>query len=325
MGSSSNRKSGSSARSTARRRVHVGTGTRSRTASEKPHTQVDASTDQAARAARTSGRSRDDGRPRGRQRESEAARIRREQREAKRTQQRRIVRLRAAVAVGVIVAVVLITSAVYRSRLFAIEAVEVTGVRMLTEESIRSRVILPEGATLLRFPSAQIEADLEADPWIGGVSLSRRLPSTLAVDIEERVPVALVDVGTVFWFVDAEGRFLGESSLESTDSVLPMIRDVPGLVPTAGALSEDGALINALQVLQGVSPELAALVRAVSAASAHETTLITEASVEVMVGEAVQLTEKSALALGIMAEQGADVVFIDVRSIDRPISRGLGR
>jgi cell division protein FtsQ len=229
------------------------------------------------------------------------------------------------VAVGVIVAVVLITSAVYRSRLFAIEAVEVTGVRMLTEESIRSRVILPEGATLLRFPSAQIEADLEADPWIGGVSLSRRLPSTLAVDIEERVPVALVDVGTVFWFVDAEGRFLGESSLESTDSVLPMIRDVPGLVPTAGALSEDGALINALQVLQGVSPELAALVRAVSAASAHETTLITEASVEVMVGEAVQLTEKSALALGIMAEQGADVVFIDVRSIDRPISRGLGR
>jgi hypothetical protein len=47
--------------------------------------------------------------------------------------------------------------------------------------------------------------------------------------------------------------------------------------------------------------------------------------VEIMVGEAVLLAEKSALIAGILAEQGSGVVFIDVRSIDRPISRGLGQ
>ena len=39
-------------------------------------------------------------------------------------------------------------------------------------------------------------------------------------------------------------------------------------------------------------------------------------------GEAVELEEKSVLVADILAAQGDRVVFIDVRSIERPISRG---
>jgi cell division protein FtsQ len=244
---------------------------------------------------------------------------------AQRAAQSRAFRLRAALVTGVVVALVVATLAIYRSQLFAIEDVEITGVEMLAAEAVRAHVDLPGDATLLRFPRSAIESRLTSDPWIAEVSITRRLPSTLAIAIVERTPAALLDTGTAFWFVDAGGRFLGESSLESTGSVLPVIRDVPDAGPVAGEVTESPALLNALHVLTGLSEELAGLVRGVSAASAHETTLITETSVEIMIGEAVQIPEKSALALGIMAEQGADVVFIDVRSIDRPISRGLGR
>lgn len=255
--------------------------------------------------------------------ESAAARARRVQREAKRAERQRALRLRIAVLASVLVVATVVVSTAYRSQLFAIESVNVEGTSVLSATDVRARIALPSDATLLRFPRARIEADLEADPWIADASVTRRFPSTLSITVEERVAAALLDTGVTFWFVDSEGRFLGESSLDSTGSPLPVVRDVPGVEPTAGDVTTDPALLNALRVLGGVSPDLRARVRAVSAASAHETTLITDTGVEIMVGEAVQLAEKSALALGIMAEQGDDTVFIDVRSIDRPISRGL--
>ena len=52
--------------------------------------------------------------------------------------------------------------------------------------------------------------------------------------------------------------------------------------------------------------------------------MMTTDNVEIMIGRAEQLREKSVLALEIMAEQGSSVVFIDVRSLERPVSRGLG-
>lgn len=234
-------------------------------------------------------------------------------------------RLRGAIIIGAMLAVSLLSAALYRSQLFAIESIEVTGTVTLAESDVLAYIALPEDATLLRFPRSEIEAALEADPWIAEVRLTRRLPGTLAVEIRERSAVALVDTGMTFWYVDGDGRFLGEASLESTDSPLPVVRDVPALVPEPGVIADSPALANALEVLSGIGPDLGSLVRAVSAASPHETTLVTDTTVEIMVGEAVQLPEKAALALGIMTEQGADVVFIDVRSIERPISRGLGR
>lgn len=321
MASNSNQRSGSSARSTSRKRVHIDTGVRNRSSETGAHL---AGTAEAGRSRGARG-SRDGRRGSPPRHESAAARARREQRETKRAEQRRVLRLRGALIAGVLIVVTVLSGAVYRSQLFAIETVDVTGTSTLSVEDVRSRVALPDDATLLRFPRAQIESDLETDPWIAHARVRRRFPSTLTIVIDERVPAALLDTGVTFWFVDGDGRFLGESSLDTTDSPLPVIRDVPGLEPVADQVTEDVTLLNALQVLAGVSPDLRSRVRAVSAASAHETTLITDGSIEVMVGEAVQLTEKSALALGIMAEQGQDVVFIDVRSIDRPISRGLDR
>jgi hypothetical protein len=122
--------------------------------------------------------------------------------------------------------------------------------------------------------------------------------------------------------VDSAGLVLAES-LPDTSTLLPVVRDVPELSPEAGVRPDSAVLANALAVLDGISSEVLATVRAVSAPSVAETALVTADGVEIMVGEAVLLAEKSALIAGILAEQGSGVVFIDVRSIDRPISRGL--
>jgi cell division protein FtsQ len=122
--------------------------------------------------------------------------------------------------------------------------------------------------------------------------------------------------------VDRSGRVLGES-IPETSAAVPVIRDVGAFDPVAGEITGSEAVKNALAVLKGISPELHEMTVTLSAPTPEETALLTEGNVEVMLGRAEQLTEKSVLALEIMREQGSGVVFIDVRSLERPISRGL--
>lgn len=213
---------------------------------------------------------------------------------------------------------------IYTSQLFEIRTIEVTGAERLTPESVEASAAVPDGATLLRVPAADIEARLLANPWVLGVDVRRVFPSTLRIAVVERAPALLVDAGTSFWSVDESGRILGQESLESTGGTLVVVRDVQSFEATAGIVSTAPGLLNALKVLKGVTPEIARMIRGISAPTVEETVLITAGSVEIMVGEATQLAEKCALISGILAERGDSVVFIDVRSIDRPVSRGLG-
>jgi hypothetical protein len=132
-----------------------------------------------------------------------------------------------------------------------------------------------------------------------------------------------VDTGVSFWFVEAEGRVLTES-VPSSATVVPVIRDIPDFVAEPGVTTESETLLNALAVLSGLSDELRATVRSVTAPSIDKTTLLTASGVEITVGEAVNMKEKSVIVTDILAAEGDRVVFIDVRSIERPISRKLG-
>lgn len=251
------------------------------------------------------------------------ARSKQVERELRRRQRRRKNQIRALAVSALIVLSALGARALYRSSVFEIRSVEVVGVQHLSREAVIEKAALPEGATLLRFPKAAISDRIAADPWVAEVHVTRDFPHTLRIRIVERVPFARVDTGqAVIWLVDANGVVLGEDSAETSVAV-PVVRDVPGLDCKPGRQSTSEVLHNALRVLAGISPELYSQVRAVSAPSIDETALVTTSNVELMFGEAVDLARKDAVARRIMQEQGAAVVFIDVRNPDRPVSRGL--
>lgn len=246
----------------------------------------------------------------------------RAERERKRARQRRVLQIRALMAIGVLGAFWALWALVSGSQIFEIETIDVRGVTTLSAETVIARAALPDGETLLRVDSDAVTDRLLKEPWIADATVSRWIPSTLRITVEERVPVAVVDTGMTFWFVDGSGRVLSESVPDSA-TVLPVIRDVPDFAAEPGVVSDSKTLRNAISVLAGLSDELVASVRTVSAPSANETALLTASSVEIMIGEAVRLGEKSLLVTDILREQGNQVVFIDVRSVERPISRGL--
>lgn len=327
MASNSNRKSGSSGSSSNRRKVHVGTGSHSRKLSEQPVThpkpkaarQPNILIDAPTRGVR----------PRTFEAEAprsgvgqKVAREKRDERERRRAEQIRLMRLRVTVTAIVVVLAISGITALYRSQIFDIRTVEVLGTSTLTQEAVRARAAVPENATLFRYPEHAIRERLLADAWIADVQVTRNYPHTLRIRVTERVPVAIVDTGDTFWVVDGAGFVLGEQSLEET-STLVVVRDIPGLDLKTARQTSSEILRNALGVLTGITEDLHDKVRAVSAPSIDETTLITTDNVEVLVGEAVELPKKDLIVLKILRDQAGAVVFIDVRNTERPVSRGL--
>lgn len=323
MASNSHRKSDSSGRSTRRKRVHVGTGTASRTASAQPKPQLHGEVDSAARKRPKPKISSGDPAA-GRSRAAAVREVspKQAERERRRAQQRRRLLLRAVIAVAVVASIAALWRGISSSRLFTVENVEVTGVDHLSEQDVIDAARLPADATLLRFGEQRVLGRLGSDPWVADADIERRFPSTLVIEISERVPVALVDTGMTFWFVDTSGRVIAES-VPDTATVLPVVRDVPDFTAEPGLISDSESLKNALQVIAGMGSEVISTVRVVTAPSAGETALLTAAGVEIMIGEATRLEEKTILVQDILRERGEQVVFIDVRSVERPISRGL--
>jgi cell division protein FtsQ len=136
--------------------------------------------------------------------------------------------------------------------------------------------------------------------------------------------VALVDAGGVsLWLIDASGVILEQHTPDATLTVT-VVRDVEGLDPIPGRKTLSEPLLNAIDVLEGLSPELRSMVRAISAPSIDKTSLITHEDIEIFIGSVDDLDKKDRVARQILEEQAGDVVYINVRTVDRPTWRGLG-
>jgi cell division protein FtsQ len=236
--------------------------------------------------------------------------------------QRRTRRLRVVAVVGAVIVVLAACVGLYNSPLFTVRTVEVVGAAHVTADAIRALARVPGDATLIRFPADAVAERVSANPWVASVSVSRVFPSGMRIRVVERVPMAVVDAGSSMWLVDGTGSVIATPTADVSGTV-PIITDVPGLDLKAGRRTTSEPLLNAIKVLTGISPALRATVRAVSAPTIDGTALTTVDHVEIVIGEAVDLPTKDALARRILNEQRGKVVSIDVRITDRPTWRGL--
>lgn len=86
---------------------------------------------------------------------------------------------------------------------FAVREVEVTGIKILTEEAVVDRLALGSFASV--WGDAEVWRErITADPMVRTVDIRRRVPSGLLIQVEERTPIALAGT-SMLEAVDAEG------------------------------------------------------------------------------------------------------------------------
>ena len=326
MASNSDRRSDSSDRSTNRRRVVIGPQDTSRVryegvAHEKTGKRNSASARSGARS-----KERTKSRPVPGDLSSAGRRVagnRAEERDRRLQQQRRKGRLRVAAIALAVLAVVASVVAVYRSNVFSVERIDVVGEARLTKSQVRELAKVPPDTTLLRFPASEIEARLRRSPWVATAEVSRDFPDGMRIRIVEREPAALVDAGgSAIWQVDEAGVWLAPHSGEAT-SALVLIRDVPGLDPVPGRRTRSDTLMNAIEIARRLNGYMRPIVRTVVAPAIDKTALVTANDVEIFVGSSDEIYRKQEIAQKILEQQAGKVIYINVRSIDRPTWRGL--
>jgi len=121
-------------------------------------------------------------------------------------------------------------------RLFRIEKVQVAGNRTLSSAELLAAAGLRTGESLLGLDLEAARARLTAHPRVREASLRRRLPSTVVVDVTERVPCVIVRADRDY-LVDADGAILASAD-PGTPTNLPVLT---GIEVAAGALTARGA------------------------------------------------------------------------------------
>lgn len=109
--------------------------------------------------------------------------------------------------IGTLVALVLLGAGwvVCFSDVFAVRSVQVAGVKRLDVEQVERVAKVPHGGSLALLDTAPIEARIRTLAPVADVSVSRKFPNTVRIEVTERTPVAVLDTPTGRRLVDAEG------------------------------------------------------------------------------------------------------------------------
>jgi cell division protein FtsQ len=197
---------------------------------------------------------------------------------------------------------------VFFSSVVTVRDVSVDGNQMVTAARVEAVAKAPIGRPLARVDLAAIQARVETIPAVKSASISRSWPHTIAIEVTERTPVAVVDRGAGLQAVDEDGVLFGSYPRQPDD--LP-------LVQTAADVKSE-ALAEAARVVSSLRPDIAAKVDRVDVASVDRIRLLLTGGRTVMWGSSEDSAQKAAV-LAVLLGQKADE--IDVSVPGRPTTR----
>jgi len=120
---------------------------------------------------------------------------------------------------------------------FAVKQIEISGTARISEAQVLARLDLPEGADLPDLDLTTISASVLSHPWIERATVRRTYPNTIAIQVWERTPSALLTESAKgkpvqFLMVDRSGVILGQPTADAVD--LPRLTGIPINGLTAG-------------------------------------------------------------------------------------------
>lgn len=134
-----------------------------------------------------------------------------------------------ATALAIVGGPVLITLWIFRSPVFAVDAldVEIEGAGRVSDAWVRGTLRPVRGWNLPRLPLAWVDRQLRRHPWVASTALTKELPDRLGVRVVERREVALMrggsEEGEAFWYLDEDGEPIAPYEASDGEVDLPLV------------------------------------------------------------------------------------------------------
>lgn len=183
--------------------------------------------------------------------------------------------------------------AVYFSSMLAVDGVEVRGTVALTSADITAAAEVPMGEPLATVDLEAIEQKVRSLGAVRSVEVSRQWPHELLIEIEERVPVAVVRLGDLLRNLDADGVIFGDRKRPPAD--LPMVE-------TSSDVGGD-ALREAATVAGALEPAFLATVDHLEVQTVDQITLVLRDGRVVRWGNADQSGEKAEVLAALLSRE----------------------
>lgn len=190
---------------------------------------------------------------------------------------------------------------VFFSSVLAVQSVEVTGAETLNAEEVRAVAAVPDGRPLARIDLGAIESRVESLAVVKSADVSRKWPDQVLIAIEERVAIAVVEIGGQLRGMDASGVVFRD--YRSAPAGLPRVETTSG--------TDADALQEAAKVIAALPSALSARVDHVVVVSVDQISLVLRDGRIVVWGSAEQSEEK-ARVLEALLEQDARVYDVSV-------------
>jgi cell division protein FtsQ len=140
---------------------------------------------------------------------------------------------------------------VTKSPRFVIKTVTVEGASRLTPDGVARAGGVAVGQNVFALDLESARAKIEHEPYVAHATVTRKLPSTVAIQITEREPALLVSIGESLYLATREGEIFKELA-DGDPTDLPL---VTGIAPDMVARDREGATLLVRRALD-VADEL---------------------------------------------------------------------
>ena len=105
------------------------------------------------------------------------------------------------------------------SPIFTIKSVEIKGMQVTTEESLKDLLAIEDGTNIFIETNGKIKDALKKNPYIDEVRIKRQLPSKLIITVKEREIAYLIEVEGKFAYINSQGYII-DTNREKLDNVI---------------------------------------------------------------------------------------------------------
>ena len=207
--------------------------------------------------------------------------------------------------------------------LFHAKTIRIEGARHLSDRQVRKLADVDAGTNVFSLDEGAVARRLERSPWILDAVVSTSLPSTVRIEVTERVPVAVAktDEGSVA--LAADGSVLGPARAGG----LPEIRALEAPAGETAPPVTGPILSAATSAAAEFGPTLRPLVEAIVVQPDATLTLELRDGVTVTYGGSSDLQAKAEALRAILDyadREGKSLISIDLRSPAAPTARFVG-
>ncbi len=153
----------------------------------------------------------------------------------------------------ILLAVIAAAGAFLSSGFFAVKTVEVEGNQYYDDDEIINLADARTGVNLFwGARSSDIKDRLMADPYFVDVTVHRKLPDTLVIEVEERDQIAAITYGDSYIVIDEEGVMLRKTSVDPKLTLLTGLTVSKLKVGEPVEAEEAATLASTLQMLNSM-------------------------------------------------------------------------